>query len=657
MNSRILIVDDDPNLRRTLKDILHFKGFEPLTASGGREAVAIAARESPAVALIDLRLEDMPGLEVLRRIKEHNDAIACIVLTGHASQRTAIDAVNLGAYSYVQKPYDVDQLLLTIRRASEKREADEALRHSEALLRATGRMAKVGGWEIDLQDLKMTWTEELYAIHEVDEDYEPNVDEGLAFYTPEAQPVIRQAVEQAMEEGRPFDLELPFVTAQGNIIYVHVLGRAEYEDTEIVRVAGTFQDITDRKEAEKALRHTNRRLEEALAELHEAQEQMIRQERLAAVGQLSAGLAHEYNNLMATIILYADMMLRTSNLDSADRERLTAIYEQGRRAADLTQQILDFSRKAILRKKKTAVIPYLEDLEQRLRSMLPEKVKISIIPPQRPLYIEIDVERVRQALVNMALNARDAMAPQGGNLRIEADELSIRDGDATAPAPPIPELTAGDWIVLTVSDTGSGIASEILPHIWEPFFTTKAPMYSGLGLSQVLGIVKQHQGYIDVKSKVGEGTTFTIYLPAIREEEASPQAPTAHYSDDGDDRYMALVIEQNDLVRDALVAALESLNTTSVATESVTGALERDISPTDQVRLVLSDIANLTDSCVSLIRDLKRQYPNARVVITGDQIPNRDIRAMVRSGAIRWLEKPIDLAKLAEVVADIDFNR
>ena len=285
----------------------------------------------------------------------------------------------------------------------------------------------------------------------------------------------------------------------------------------LLRVTGDIiANVLEHKRAEaqnaavlEELRQSNRRLEKALVELKAAQEQMVEQERMAAVGRLAVGLAHDYNNLMAPIILYSDMMLKYSDLTSKDRQRLTAIRQQGRRAADLTQQILDFASKAILRRQDLDLVTFISERKDSLKHMLPENIQI-ILDGAKGVTVRADPGRLQQALVNLALNARDAM-PAGGELHIGLRRIKIETGDTA----PLPQMKSGEWAQITVSDTGTGIPPDVLPHIFEPFFTTRVPFGRGLGLSQVYGIIKQHAGYIDVTTELGVGTTFTIYLPAL----------------------------------------------------------------------------------------------------------------------------------------------
>lgn len=644
MNKQILIVDDDQGLRRTLTDIFRIKGYEPITASNGKDAIHIAAAQAPAIALIDLRLEDMPGLDVLKRIKEENEHIACIVLTGYASQRTAIDAVNLGAYSYFQKPYNVDQLLLTIRHAIEKQEADQALRESQALLRATGRMAKIGGWEINTQTGDAVWTEALYHIHKVPDAYKPTRDRSLDFYPPEARAKLKHALDAALELGKPFDMRLPFINAEGEHLWVHIMGRAESDGNAITKISGTFQDITELHKAEEALRASIQLQQETITQLKETQAQLINQERMNAIAQLVAGLAHQFNNMMTSVVLFTDMMLRDSDLSSVDRERVTSIHEQAQRAAHMTQQLLDFGRRAALWKKTVNVADFLDQLEHHLLRTLPDKTTVKIVNRVAdPLTIDVDPERIQQAIANMVYNARDAM-PEGGQITIQVQPFTL----APNQTPPEPDMAPGDWIKFSIIDTGTGIKAEDLPHIFEPFFTTRAPLRSGLGLSQVYGVVKNHDGHITVDSEIGYGSTFRVYLPI--------DTPPTSTQEQEQAEILVLVIVEPDLVRDALVAALENLNFSSTAIAKPAEIETLKAAQTQKIKAIISDITDMSEPIPTFVEAMKTQFPNLPIILIGESEPGRGLETLIENEEIRWLKKPVDLGKLAEVLANLNFD-
>jgi two-component system cell cycle sensor histidine kinase/response regulator CckA len=402
-----------------------------------------------------------------------------------------------------------------------------------------------------------------------------------------------------------------------------------------------------------ALRRSNRRLEEALAELEATQQQVVRQERLAAVGQLAAGIAHEFNNIMASVILYSDMMLRSSDLLPKDREQLIAIRQQGRRAASLTQQILDFSGKAMLRRQVLDLCSFMEGLISILQRTLPESINIHLSHSAEEVMVNADPDRLQQAVMNLALNARDAM-PEGGDFYLRLTRFCLEHGE---PAPSR-EMGPGEWACLAVTDTGSGIPTDVLPHLFEPFFTTRVPLRTGLGLAQVYGITKQHDGHIDVSTQAGHGTTFTIYLPAlpVSEPEARFSEVTAMPEGDGE---TILVVEDGPAIRKALAESLEMLNYRVLTAASGREALalfeqhsgDPSTGSGPGIALVLSDLVMPEIGGIALCRALKRHDPDVRVVILTGYPLEYGEEGWESAGVVGWVRKPVDLDQLAQVMA------
>ncbi len=431
-----------------------------------------------------------------------------------------------------------------------------------------------------------------------------------------------------------------------------------------------------------ALRESNRRLEETLVELQATQEQVIKQERLAAVGQLAAGVAHQFNNIMTSIILCADMMLRTPNLAPRAREQLGTIREEGHRAADLTQQILDFSRKAMLRRQDMNLVPFLRDVRDLLQRELSKDIRIHLacdveeaatlppsedrgaatLPPSEDrgaatlpsvekrgavekISVNADPQRLQQAIVNLALNAQDAM-PEGGSLHFMLIRLQLEPGDP----PPLPDIQPGEWARLTVTDTGTGIPPDVLPHIFEPFFTTQAPLRKGLGLPQAYGIIKQHGGHMDVKTEVGAGTSLTIYLPALPASRAQDPSPGTRAMPQGSGEII-LVMEGHPGTRQALAHSLEMLNYRVLAAPNGQEALALFKQHGDEIALVLSDLVMPEIGGMALCQALKKLDPSVRVVILTDYPKEGQGEDLDALGVVDWLKKPVSLDQLARAVA------
>ncbi len=379
----------------------------------------------------------------------------------------------------------------------------------------------------------------------------------------------------------------------------------------------------------------------------EIRAQFQQQERLAAVGQLAAGIAHDFNNIMAAITLYAQMAARSESLPQRDRERMAVIDQQARHATRLIQQILDFSRRATLERQPLDLLPLLKEQVKLLKRTLPEHIGIELEYGQDEHTVNADPTRLQQMLTNLAVNARDAML-DGGTLRIGLQRVAVEDGQA----PHLPEIEAGDWIRLTVSDTGTGIPADVVPHIFEPFFTTKGPGEgSGLGLAQVHGIVGQHGGRVDVASQVGEGTTFAIYLPALAVRPAESPPPDVAAAPRGRGE-MVLVVEDEDAVRTALVASLEQLNYRTLEAangEEALAVLERQ---GERVALVLSDVVMPGMGGMALFRTLRERGCRTPVILLTGHPIKKDLDELWAQGLSAWLTKPPHIEHLAQAVAD-----
>ncbi len=380
----------------------------------------------------------------------------------------------------------------------------------------------------------------------------------------------------------------------------------------------------------------------------QVQRELHQQERLATVGQMAAGLAHDFNNIMSIIALYARQDLRDPGLSAGYREHLEIITQQTDRARDLIQQILDFGRRAILERQPIDLAKVLQEQVRFLRRMLPETVCIEFESGDDEYAVNADPTRMQQILLNLALNARDAM-PKGGLLQVKLDHLRVDKKMASK----MPELQPGDWVRLTVIDDGSGISADVLPHIFNPFFSTKAPGEgSGLGLAQVYGIVKQHEGHITVDSQPGEGTAFEIYLPAESEKPAGRPAVDSRTSYRGHGETI-LVVEDNDALLKALIEILTSLNYHVLGAANGRKALEVLEKNETEVDLVLSDLVMPEMGGKELLRVIQQQgLALPTVMMTGH--PREDeLLDLEAEGLSGWLRKPPTVEQIGRLLARV----
>jgi PAS domain S-box-containing protein len=393
-----------------------------------------------------------------------------------------------------------------------------------------------------------------------------------------------------------------------------------------------------------------------VTEKREIQRRAQQQERLAALGQLAAGIAHDFNNNLAVITLYSQMLQRTPNLSQQERERLKVVAEQAKRAAGLTAQILDFSRRSVLEQQTLDLARFLQELVEILRRTLEEKVQVNLSLGTDSYMIHADPTRLQQVLMNLAINARDAML-EGGVLSISVERTGTDSGGQRCPH----GTPSGDWIRLTVSDTGVGIPPEDIPHIFEPFYTTKTNgKGTGLGLAQVWGIVQQHQGHISVTSQLGEGTTFTLCLPALPETRQHVPSAGAEELPTGRGETI-LVVEDDAIMREALVASLTALDyrvliasnglEAAAILEAHTG--DSGLHPEMPISLVLSDMVMPEMGGQALFHLLQKQNPEVKMILLTGHPMGDKLEDLKRQGLSAWLAKPPSLAQLAQVVSQV----
>ena len=379
----------------------------------------------------------------------------------------------------------------------------------------------------------------------------------------------------------------------------------------------------------------------------EIRERLERQERMAVLGQLAAGIAHDFNNILAVIVLYGQMLTRSESLLADDRRRAQVMVEQAQRAAELVEQILDFSRRAVLQRQVVDLASLVGGQIEILRRALPESIQVVFEQDTGPHAVRVDPGRMAQMLMNLAVNARDAM-PQGGTLRIELERVVITDDDAL----PLPEMAPGPWVKLSVSDTGVGIEPEDLSHIFEPFFTTKEPgKGSGLGLAQVDGIVAQHGGHITVQSQVGGGTVFTVYLPAEADAEVRQHASGPGNLLRGNGQRI-LLVEDAPGVREALRSALEEMDYQVVTAEDGQAALDIIAEEGTEIDLVLTDAVMPRMGGQAMLHRLRQEgWTMPVIMLTGHPMEAQLRRLEAEAGLDGWLLKPPDLRQLSELIA------
>jgi len=383
-------------------------------------------------------------------------------------------------------------------------------------------------------------------------------------------------------------------------------------------------------------------------EEREMQRRAQQQDRLAVVGQLAAGIAHDFNNILSIIILDADLMLLQTSPDSPQVARLETIVNQARNASNMIQQILDFSRRSVLDRRPLPLVPFLNEQVKLLKRVLPDNIRIYLEPAEANLVILADPIRIQQVVMNLVVNARDAM-PDGGVIRLQLDVVEI-------PSPEVAitkGLSAGIWIRLRISDSGVGIPADILSRIFDPFFTTK-PLGkgSGLGLAQVQGLMTQHGGEITVTTAENEGTTFSLFFPMHGELRLVKEFTTLPFVRARTD-HLILVVEDNEALREVTAAGLRSLDYKVVEARSGFEALSLLEELGDEVSLILSDVVMPEMGGQALFYALQEKgLPIPVILMTGHSL-DEELDELREKGLANWVTKPLNLRQLGLVLSEI----
>jgi PAS domain S-box-containing protein len=480
----------------------------------------------------------------------------------------------------------------------------------------------VASWNVGAQRIKGYSAAEIIGQH------------FSTFYTAEdrAAGVPQRALEQARAEGR-FEAEGWRVRKDGTKFWASVVIDAIYDDTrKLIGFAKVTRDVTERQEAQRILRQT--------------QEQLAASQKMDAIGQLSGGIAHDFNNLLMIVL---------GNLETAQRQArqipgaasmqhaLSNAARGAQRAAALTGRLLAFSRRQALDPKPLEVNKFVTGAVEFLQRSLGEMIDIEAVGGAGLWRIEVDADHLESALVNLAINARDAM-PDGGKLTIEAANVFVDEEYIRA----APELVPGQYVVICVTDTGHGMPADVRDRAFEPFFTTKELGHgTGLGLSQVYGFVKQSGGHVRIYSEPGQGTTVKMYFPRLTGAETEEIASPPELVAEGDQSETILIVEDDKDLRNYLAGILRNLNYRVITTPNAQGALTTLLQDHEPVDLLLTDIVMPGINGRELGRRAQAMRPGLPVLYMTGYSRNAIVHQGRLDEGVELLQKPVGQAQLA----------
>jgi nitrogen-specific signal transduction histidine kinase/CheY-like chemotaxis protein len=390
-------------------------------------------------------------------------------------------------------------------------------------------------------------------------------------------------------------------------------------------------DVTDRKIALQALRRSEEHLRQS--------------QKMEAVGRLAGGIAHDFNNLLTAIIGYSELLVDTLSGNEPAIEQVLEIKSAGDRAASLTQQLLAFSRRQVLQPKVLDLNVIVAEFDRMLRRLAGERIKVAVNCEPALWQVRVDPGEIGRAIMNLALNARDAM-PDGGTLTMETANVTLTVADASNL-----DLVPGRYVTMAVRDTGVGIEAEMQAHIFEPFFTTKETgKGTGLGLATVLGIIEQSGGVIRCESEPGRGTAFTVFLPAVAEPVAMGR-PAGRLAEEPKGSEIILLVEDEDAVRKLARLILEAIGYVVYEARDGRAGLALCQAHQGPIDLLVSDVVMPELGGRELAEAALELRPGLKVLFMSGHTQDIVLKEGVQKG-IPFLQKPFTGAELARKVRE-----
>ena len=619
----VLLVDDDDALRGTAVDILRLHGFAPHGAPNGRAALALQAnlRPAPIVAVVDLRLPDMNGLDLTRELRHADHELQVVILTGNATVETAIRALRDEACDYLLKPVEPTHLVRTLRLAEGRwrlRRTEHQLEMTQQVLRATfdasplpiityDREHRVTLWNPAAARL-FGWTaaEAMQQVPPIVLTEDIDRDRALRAASLRGEMFVGIEAARRTRSGQRVDVRLtqaPLTDAEGRVTGLLAL----------------YEDITERRRIEEHLRES---------------------QRLDAVGRLAGGMAHDFNNLLAVILAEAELALGASDLVQPARETLTSIRHAASSGATLTRQLLTFARR-----QKTELTMFnanglLAEADRIVRRLLGERIELRTEMASELGTVHADRQQLEQVITNLTANARDAM-PDGGTFTLRTFNRDFGSGQAP------PGMQAGRWVVIEATDTGAGMPEDVRRRLFEPFFTTKdRDKGTGLGLATSYGIINGFGGFIAVESRLGRGSTFSVFLPRAEGVATEPAAVVSDRPLTGTET--VLVVEDQEQLRSIARRVLANRGYTVHSVGTGRAAVEVVVRLTPPPDLVILDVNLPDESGIEIARRMRTVLPELKVLLTSGAAGNLGPNAE----GFAFLPKPFGAAELARAVRE-----
>lgn len=632
MPKTIMIVDDDEALTDNLGDILSDEGYQLFTAATCAEALSMADKQHPQVALLDLKLPDDSGINLLATLKSRHPDCICTLMTAFADVDSVVTALEKGAFHYLQKPVRpvelinlLERIFETIEIREEKRWAEEKLKESEKRFRTIFESTQDAIF-LKNSDLKYTLVnpvmEKLYGIKA--DGFFGRSDEEIFGDEIGAQ---TKKTELRVLQGEIIEEEELRWLGGTKKTFHSIRVPLSSGSGKITGLCGFGRDLTATKQLEA---------------------QLLQAQKMEAIGILAGGISHDFNNLLQAILGYSQMLLMGRSSDSPDFHKLREIEKAAKRATNLTKQLLTFGRKLEINPRPVDVNQVIKQIEELLKRTIPKMIDIELSLTDPILTVNADPGQLEQVLLNIGVNARDAM-PEGGRLIFET---TIADPGQSFRRVNL-NNDRGQFVLISISDTGQGMDEDILEHIFEPFFTTKKPgQGTGLGLAMAYGIVKNHRGHLSCYSTPGTGTTFKIYLPCINATALQEALPPDEPIETGNGETILVIDDElflRELAKDMLTKNGYAVLTADCGEEGL--ALYRQ--HRNAIALILLDLIMPGMGGKQCLGEILSIDPEAKILISsGYSIddPNKDALLTQAKG---YIQKPYNFREMLHVMRQV----
>ena len=653
---RVLVVDDNADMRDYIGRLLGSR-WEVETAADGRAALDAIRRRKPDLILTDVLMPVLDGFGLLREIRADAQLrhLPVVMLSARAGEEARVEGLELGADDYLTKPFSSRELLARVNANLEmarlRRDATRDLLESEARFRNMANHAPVMMWVSDptgsLTYLNRLWCE--FTGQSLEEALGTGAWQALH---PEDRTQYEASFASANRKGEAFSAECRVRRSDG--VYRWALSAAAPrfgDDDAFLGYIGSIVDITHRKEAERILQEANmvleRRVAAAIAERVHTEAQLRQAQKMEAIGKLTGGVAHDFNNVLQVIAGNLQLLSRDVAGNLRAEQRLQTAIAATSRGSRLASQLLAFGRRQPLSPKTVNLGRLIRGIDDMLRRSLGEGVEIETVITGGLWNTFVDTVQVENALLNLAINARDAMQGQG-KLTIEAGNAFLDDTYVARHG----DVAAGQYVMVAVTDTGCGIPAELLERVFEPFYTTKPEgQGTGLGLSMVYGFVKQSGGHIKIYSEVGHGTTVRIYLPRARQpEDVETDMETGPITGGSE---TVLVVEDDEDVRGTVVDLLSELGYRVLRAKDAASALAI-VESGVPIDLLFTDVV-MPGALGSpeLARKARERLPNIAVLFTSGYTDNAIVHGGRLDEGVDLLSKPYSREAMARKIRHV----